>query len=70
MEKHREERQKQRYLERQIRKAKQHLKVAETIGDEDSILKYKQLVRRRQANMRKFINDTGRTRQYAREKVF
>lgn len=70
MEKQREERQKQRYLERQIRKAKQHLKVAEAIGDDDSILKYKQLVRSRQANMRGFINETGRTRQYAREKVF
>ena len=70
MEKHREERQKQRYLERQIRKAKQHLKVAETIGDEDSILKYKQMVRRRQQNIRRFIDETGRTRQYSREKVY
>lgn len=70
MAENREERQKQRYLERQIRKAKQNLNVAEAIGDDDSILKYKQLVRGRQANMRKFINDTGRTRQYAREKVF
>lgn len=65
----REERQKQRYLERQIRKAKQHLKVAEAIGDDDSILKYKQLVRNRQQSMRNFIGETGRTRQYSREKV-
>jgi len=70
MEKHREERQKQRYLERQIRKAKQNLKVAEVIGDEDSILKYKQMVRRRHQSMRHFITETGRTRQYSREKVY
>lgn len=70
MEKQREERQKQRYLERQIRKAKQHLKVAEAIGDEESILKYKQMVRSRQQSMRRFIGDTGRTRQYNREKVY
>lgn len=70
MEKQREERQKQRYFERQIRKAKQHLKVAEAIGDEDSILKYRQMVRRRQQNIRRFIDDTGRTRQYSREKVY
>lgn len=70
MEKQREERQKQRYFERQIRKARQHLKVAEAIGDEDSILKYKQMVRRRQQSMRGFIAETGRTRQYSREKVY
>lgn len=70
MEKQREERQKQRYFERQIRKAKQHLKVAEAIGDEDSILKYRQMVRRRQQNIRRFIDETGRTRQYSREKVY
>src|SRR5699024_2707012 len=69
MERNRELRQKHRYYERQIRKAKQSLNIAETIGDEVSILRYKKLLRNRQARMRKFIDDSGRTRQYDRERV-
>ena len=65
----RELRQRQRYLERQIRQAKRELKLAEIIGDEETILAKKRLVRRRQARMREFINETGRTRQYERERV-
>lgn len=62
-------RQKQRYHERQIRKAKQSLKIAETTGDELSILRYKKILRNRQARMRDFINESGRTREYKREQV-
>src|SRR5690625_467255 len=40
MEKNRELSQKQRYYERQIRKAKRSLNLAEEIGDEETILKY------------------------------
>lgn len=69
MEHNRELRQKHRYYERQIRKAKQSLKIAETTGDEVSILRYKKLVRNRQASMRGFINASGRTREYNRERV-
>src|SRR5690625_828637 len=69
MEPNRELRQKHRYHERQIRKAKQSLKIAETTGDEASILRYKKLVRNRQASMRGFINASGRTREYNRERV-
>jgi len=69
MDKNRRLRQKQRYHERQIRRAKQALKIAETTGDEVSIQRYKNLVRNRQAAMRKFINSSGRTRQYDRERV-
>ena len=69
MTKNRELRQKQRYLERQIRRAKRELKLAEAIGDEEMTLAKKRLVRRRQARMREFINETGRTRQYDRERV-
>ena len=69
MTKNRELRQKQRYLERQIRQAKRELKLAEIVGDEETIQAKKRLVRRRQARMREFINETGRTRQYEREKV-
>ena len=65
----RELRQKQRYLERQIRQAKRELKLAEIIGDEETIQAKKKLVRNRQARIREFINETGRTRQYERERV-
>src|SRR5699024_4861574 len=53
MDKNRELRQKHRYYERQIRKAKQSLNIAKTTGDEVSIQRYKTLVRNRQARMRK-----------------
>lgn len=69
MRRNREDRQHHRYLENQIRKAKKKLSVAEVVGDEESIIKYKSLLRNRQSRMRKFIQDTGRTRQYSREKV-
>ena len=69
MTKNRELRQKQRYLERQIRQAKRELKLAEIIGDEETIQAKKKLLRNRQARMREFINETGRTRQYERERV-
>lgn len=69
MERNRELRNKHRYYERQIRKAKQSLNIAETTGDEASILRYRKLVRNRQASMRGFISESGRTRQYNRERV-
>src|SRR5699024_3418843 len=69
MTKKRELRQKQPYYERQIRKAKRSLKIAEEMGDEVSILRYKKLVRNRQSRMRQFINESGRTRDYTRERV-
>ncbi|MFA8439310.1 phage minor capsid protein [Pueribacillus sp. YX66] len=65
----RELREKQRYYERQIRQAKRELKLAEIIGDEGNIQKQKKLLRNRQARMREFINETGRTREYSRERV-
>src|SRR5699024_9322908 len=46
------EQQKQRYYERQIREAKRSLKIAEEVGDEETIQKYKKLVRNRQSRMR------------------
>lgn len=69
MKENRELRQKQRYHERQIRKAKQSLNIANVTGDEVSIMRYKKLVRDRQASMRNFIDSSGRTRQYIREGV-
>src|SRR5690625_434442 len=65
----RELRQRQRYLERQIRQAKRELKLAEIIGDEDTIQAKKRLVRNRQARIREFVRDNDLTRQYNRERV-
>lgn len=70
MTENRKDRQKQRYHERQIRDAKKKLRVAETAEEKESILRYRKLLRNRQAAMRGFINKSGRTRQYDREKVF
>lgn len=61
--------QKQRYYERQIRKAKRALKLAEEIGDEELIRKYKNLLSARQARIREFIAEHGLTRRYEKEKV-
>jgi len=69
MKENREARQKQRYHERQIRDAKRSKRIAEIMGDEESIDKYKKLVSKRQARMREFIKESGRTRQYDRERV-
>src|SRR5690625_1638849 len=69
MEHNRELRQKQRYYERQIRDAKRRLKLAEIVGDKDVIEREKKLLRNRRARMRRFINESGRTREYARERV-
>lgn len=62
--------QKQRQLEVQVRKAKRSLKLAEEVGDADTIKKYKQLVRSRQANVREFIGEHNLPRRYDKEKVF
>ncbi len=69
MQENRVERQKQRYHERQIRDAKRSQRLSEILGDEESIQKYKKLVRNRQKAMRDFIEESGRTREYAREQI-
>jgi len=65
-----EQSQKQRYLERDIRKSKRELSMMEAMKDEPGIQMAKQKVRHKQANMREFINETGLTRQYSREKPY
>ncbi len=65
-----EESQRQRHLEREIRKAKRQLAVAEALGESEAIDAAKKKVRQRQANLRAFIDDTGRTRRYDREKTY
>ncbi len=69
MKENREEREKQRYLERRIKESKRGLKIAEIYGDDEVIAKYKKQVRDRQSVIREFINKTKRTRQYERERV-
>lgn len=65
-----EESQKQRYLEREIRKAKRELQMIETLGDDEMIAKATAKVREKQTNIRAFIDDTERTRRYEREQVY
>src|SRR5690606_10080300 len=66
----RELRERQRYLERQVRQAKRELKLAEIIGDEETIQARKQLVRKRQARVRKFVAEHDLTRPYDRETIY
>ncbi|MCT6925304.1 phage minor capsid protein [Metasolibacillus sp.] len=61
--------QKQRYHERQVRKAKRSLNLAKEIGDEKTIAKYDKLVRNRQAKVREFIAEHGLPRRYDKERV-
>lgn len=61
--------QKQCYYERQVRDAKRSLKLAEQIGDEATIQKYKQLVRNRQAKVREFVAEHDLVRRYDKERV-
>lgn len=69
MARNRELSQKQRYYERQVRKAKRSLMLAEEIGDEDTIQKYKRLVRARQARVREFVDEHDLIRRYDKERV-
>lgn len=64
-----EQSQKQRYLERQIRKAKTEKSMMESLSNEDAIKKANIKVRQRQQNMREFIKTTNRTRRYDREQI-
>lgn len=69
MTENRELRQKQRYYERQIKKSKRSLRLAEIMGDEDTINKQKRLVRARQAKIRQFVAENNLTRRYENERV-
>lgn len=64
------ETQKQRYIERSIRKAKTRQEMFKAAGDEENAKRAGELVRNRQEAMRNFINDTGLTRRRDREKIF
>lgn len=63
--------QKQRYYERQIRKAKRDLSNAEKFGASPNVIaSAKQKVLDAQKDMRQFIDESGRTRRYDREAVY
>lgn len=65
-----EESQQQRALERNIRKAKRELMMMEEMGDSEGVKLAKKKVRDRQANMRAFIEESGRTRNRQREQIY
>lgn len=65
-----QESQKQRAIERSIRAAKREAAVFESLGDKAALAQAKSLIGDRQAAMRDFIKETGRTRQRGREQVY
>ena len=64
-----QESQEQRRLEREIRQAKREYEMQKASGNED-LEKYRERVSDKQKDMRVFIDETGRTRRYDREKLF
>ena len=61
--------QEQRRLEREIRAAKREAAVFKSGNDDAGYKEAMQLVRDRQATMREFIDESGRTRRYDREQI-
>jgi len=62
---------KQRAMERAIRAAKKQLNAAKTIGNDEDIQHFKQLIRKRQGALRMYINDNDVLhREYIREQVY
>jgi hypothetical protein len=60
----------QRRYERDIRQSKRELAVMEKSGNEQAIAKAKDTLKNRQANMRGFLDESGRTRRYSREQIY
>lgn len=63
------ESQQQRKLERGIRKAKRELAMMTEMDDDTGVKEANKKVRERQAQMRSFIDETGRTRNRQREQI-
>jgi len=62
---------KQRQLERQVRQNKRKLNTANALGDEKGIKKYKNLIKKNQSALRKYVDGHSFLhRDYSREKVF
>ena len=64
------ESQEQRRLEREIRQEKRGLQISKELGDEKEAVMFKERISEKQANMRSFIDESGRTRRYDREQVY
>lgn len=62
--------QRQRKLERDIRKAKTEKRMMEALRDEEGVNKANQRIYDDQVKLRKFIKDTGRTRRRNREQIY
>lgn len=62
--------QRQRQIERSIRKAKQRKAMMEELDDQKGIDQSNKLIRNRQLRMREFLKDTGRTRRSYREQIY
>lgn len=62
--------QKQRELERAVRKAKRNKSMAEKENDAEGAEIADKKIKRGQKNLREFIKESGRTRRYDREQVF
>jgi hypothetical protein len=65
-----EKSQRQRQLERGIRDAKRRNALASAAGDTEMKSKSNKLLKKRQARLRQFIEDTGRTRRRDREQIY
>ncbi|QKS71669.1 minor capsid protein [Paenalkalicoccus suaedae] len=63
------ESQRQRQLERDIRKAKNRQDILAASGDVVGAEQARKLIRQRQGRMRGFIDESGRTRRYGREQI-
>lgn len=64
------ESQKQRYLEREIRRAKKEKTMLEAMkANEEDLKELDKRIRQKQANMREFIDQTGRTRRRQKEQI-
>lgn len=64
------ESQRQRAIERNIRRFKRELELAQETGDTKTADRAKKGISRNQAIMREFINKTDRTRRYDREQIY
>jgi hypothetical protein len=62
--------QRQRLLERNIRKAKRDVDYQRKVGTEEAKRKANKRLKLRQSQMRSFITDTGRTRRRGREQIY
>jgi hypothetical protein len=59
----------QRKIEREIRQQKRRAEAASAIGDNEGYVAATAQIKAKQAEMREFIKETGRTRRISREQI-